>query len=257
MSSSHRTPIIGVTGTSDLAPATARGTKRVRVNAAYVRAVEAAGALPVVLPPLADASRAAELLAPLDGLLLTGGEDIDPARYGATPHPTVTHVNAERDATEIALVLAARARGLPTLAICRGIQVLNVAFGGTLVQDIPSQWPGAMAHDAEDERDARVHDVTVEADSALALALGTASLRANSFHHQAVERIAHGLTITARAPDGVVEGAEWTDDDWWALGVQWHPEELVGSSEGWDRALFRALVARAAIDAAPAISVAR
>ena len=183
------------------------------------------------------------------GLVLTGGEDVDPARYGAAPHPCLGDLHAERDEFEIALVAAARARKLPTLAICRGIQVANVALGGTLVQDLPSEWPGALDHDSAATRDRRVHGVTVQAGSALAAALRAESLDVNSFHHQAVASVAPGLAAVACAADGVIEGVEWIADAWWMLGVQWHPEELTTSPESWDRYLF-ASFAQAARDEA-------
>ncbi|MDQ6829134.1 MAG: gamma-glutamyl-gamma-aminobutyrate hydrolase family protein [Gemmatimonadota bacterium] len=234
-------PIIGVTATSEVV----KGAHRVRVNASYVRAVERAGGIPLVLPPLQDATHAAELLASVDALVLTGGEDVDPAHFGAAAHPSAGPFNAERDETELALARAAHERRIPTLAICRGIQLLNVALGGSLVQDIPSERPGSIDHDPKGLRASRVHDISVEPRSALASALGATILAANSFHHQSIDAPAAGLRVTARAPDGIIEGVEWTGDDWWALGVQWHPEELDETPESWDRSLFRALMAAA------------
>jgi putative glutamine amidotransferase len=176
----------------------------------------------------------------MQGLLLTGGEDVSPTHYHEAAHPTVSGIHDERDAFELALVLAARERRLPVLAICRGIQVANVALGGTLIQDIPSQIPNAVQHDGNWPRDERVHDVDVTPHSHLANALGTEHLRTNSFHHQAVRNIAAGLTPVAHTADGIIEAAEWTADDWWFLAVQWHPEELTNSTDPWDRNLFRA-----------------
>ena len=234
-------PLVAVTATSRAdqgAPA------RVRLNAAYVRALEAAGLVPIVVPPLAAPDAALPLLDVVAGLVLTGGEDVDPARYGASPHPALGPVARDRDETELALVAGARARGLPTLAICRGIQVLNVALGGTLVQDLPTERAGAVAHDPGGARAARVHEVAVTPGSRLAGALGATRATVNSFHHQAVDRVAEGLVVTAHAPDGVVEGIESPDDAWWAVGVQWHPEELATTPEPWDRALFAAFASR-------------
>lgn len=212
---------------------------RVRTNAAYTRALEAAGLVPLVVPPFTDAARAADVVDAVDGLVLTGGEDVEPARYGATPHPALGAVNPARDATELALVAAARQRAMPVLAICRGIQLLNVALGGTLVQDLPSERPSSIAH-AADVRDRRVHDVVVADGSRLAAALGVERMRANSLHHQALDRVAPALRVTATADDGIVEGVETTDPSWWVLGVQWHPEELTATPEAWDRGLFAA-----------------
>ena len=236
-------PIIAVSATSD----TERGTARVKVNASYVRALEGAGLLPLVVPPLLVADHAEHLLRVVDGLLLTVGEDIDPALYAAPPHPKLGRTCAARDRTEIALVDAARRLEMPTLAICRGMQVLNVALGGTLIQDLPSQRPGTVAHDRDRTRSARVHEVIVESGSRTAAALGGERVMVNSFHHQAVDRVAAALRVTARASDGVIEAVETgADRDWWAVGVQWHPEELVETPEEWDRALFASFAARVA-----------
>lgn len=229
-----RRPLIAVTATTEII----RGISRVRVNEAYTRAIEQAGMLPLVIPPLHDERRAAAVAASVDGLVLTGGEDIDPARYGAPPHAKTDRAHEARDRTEIALVVAARTIALPTLAICRGLQILNVALGGTLVQDIPTERPNALDHAPGGPRDSRVHPVQVVEGSRLAGALGASALQVNSSHHQALDAIASGLVVTASAPDGTVEGAEWPGDRWWMVGVQWHPEELTETADGWDRALF-------------------
>jgi putative glutamine amidotransferase len=126
------------------------------------------------------------------------------------------------------------------LAICRGIQILNVALGGTLVQDIPSQCDRAIAHDDEGPRDSRSHEISIEPGSLIAKAIGTEHCTVNSFHHQSVKRVADGMRVTARSPDGIIEGIESTSDDWWVMAVQWHPEEMTDSAEPWDRGLFRA-----------------
>jgi putative glutamine amidotransferase len=219
-----------------------RDVLRVRVNAAYTAAARAAGMRPYILP-LLDPSDADAMLEGMSGLILTGGEDVDPAHYRTAPHPALGEVHAGRDALELALVRAARARGLPTLAICRGVQVANVALGGTLVQDLPSEWPDALSHANEAARAGRTHAVRVAAGSRLAEALGATELTTNSMHHQSVREVGEGLVAVAHAPDGVVEGLEWRGDDWWMVGVQWHPEELTGSPEPWDRALFAAFAA--------------
>src|SRR5690348_6789311 len=157
--------LVAVTATTEII----RGAPRVRVNVAYTEALTKVGLVPVVIPPLA-ASNASAILDGVRGLLVTGGEDIAPALYHEQPHPTV-EAHEGRDESEIALILEARRRGMPTLAICRGIQVVNVAFGGSLVQDIPSQCPTAIDHDPEGNRADRVHEVRVDADSRLAAAL--------------------------------------------------------------------------------------
>ncbi|MFL5559446.1 MAG: gamma-glutamyl-gamma-aminobutyrate hydrolase family protein [Gemmatimonadaceae bacterium] len=215
-------------------------TNRVRLTAAYVTALENAGLVPLIVPPLTSADAASAVLDSVAGLVLTGGEDVDPARYGEQRHEKVRSVNAARDATEAALIQEARARGTPVLAICRGIQMLNVALGGTLVQDISSQCNTDIVHDEEGPRDSRSHEVSIEPGSLIARAVGTDHLTVNSFHHQSVKRVADGMRVTARSPDGIIEGLESTEDDWWVMAVQWHPEEMNESTEPWDRGLFKA-----------------
>jgi len=234
MSDTRNSGLVAVTGTTEII----RGALRVRVNASYTDALVQVGLVPLVVPPLA-ASIAPRVLDGVAGLVVTGGEDVAPARYDEQPHPTV-EAHEGRDESEIALILEAKRRRLPTLAICRGIQVVNVALGGSLVQDIPSQWPNAINHDPGGARDARVHDVRVEAESRLARALGANHLPTNSFHHQALRHVASELCVTARAQDGIIEGAESADPSWWMLAVQWHPEELMNTPDAWDRNLFRA-----------------
>ena len=214
-------------------------TSRVRLTAAYVTALESAGLIPLIVPPLSRASAAAVILDSVSGLVLTGGEDVDPARYGEKRHEKIRSINAARDATEIALIEEAKARGKPILAICRGIQILNVALGGTLVQDIPSQLDTKIAHDEDSPRNSRSHDISIEPGSLIAKAVGTEHCTVNSFHHQSVKRVADGMRVTARSPDGVIEGLE-SADDWWVIAVQWHPEEMTDSPEPWDRGLFKA-----------------
>jgi gamma-glutamyl-gamma-aminobutyrate hydrolase PuuD len=219
-------------------------TQRVRLTAAYVNALESAGLIPLIIPPLSHADSAAAILDSVTGLVLTGGGDIDPSRYGETRHEKVHSVNVERDTTEAALIEEAKSRRTPVLAICRGIQMLNVALGGTLIQDIPSQISTTIAHDEDTPRDLRTHDIDIELDSLIARAVGTTHCTVNSFHHQSVKHVAAGMQVTARSPDGVIEGMESTDRNWWVLAVQWHPEEMTRSPEPWDRGLFRAFADR-------------
>jgi len=232
-------PLVAVTATARMI----EGVERVRLNAAYVRALESAGLVPIVVPPLGSAGAAVRVLDAVAGLVLSGGEDVDPARYGATPHPELGPINCARDDTELTLLARARELGLPTLAICRGIQVVNVGLGGSLVQDLPSQRRDAAAHEVDDERDTRVHGVQVDPTSRLASILGAHVLRVNSIHHQAVDRLGDAMRISARADDGTIEGVESDDPSWWMVGVQWHPEELTTTPEPWDRRLFGAFAA--------------
>ena len=221
------------------------GGRRTGVNAAYVDATLAAGAIPLILSPLIGPEAGAEALAGLDGLLLTGGEDIDPARYGADPSPRLGAVSRERDAFEVALFEAARRHGLPTLAVCRGLQLVNVALGGSLWQDLPTERPGPVDHDAAGARAHRTHAVRCSPGSRAAKALAAESVVVNSFHHQAVRQLSASLIATGWAGDGVIEAVESAEGEPWLLAVQWHPEELQAEARSPDRGLFAALVAEA------------
>jgi putative glutamine amidotransferase len=221
------------------------GQPRSGVNSNYVRAVLAAGGLPIIFTPDLSRDETVELFSDCDGLLLTGGEDIDPARYGATPHPKLGELDPRRDENELALVTEARARDLPILGICRGIQLCNVAFGGTLFQDLPSELPGTVDHDPPVDRQLRSHPITVAERSRLAEMLGEVEFSANSFHHQAIDRLGTGLVASAVAPDGVIEAVESADAHEWIVAVQWHPEELAHEPEAADLKLFAALIAAA------------
>ena len=195
------------------------------LRADYVRSVERSGAVPVVLPPL-PAENAEAVLDRLDGLLLSGGVDVDPALYGRPRHPKLGRVDRERDDFELALTRHALRRDLPMLAICRGQQVLNVATGGTLIQDIPSELEGAVTHAAPGRRTRRSHPVEVASGSRLREILGPGPFSVNSFHHQAIDRLGEGLSVTGRCPeDGVIEAVEMKDRSF-VLGVQWHPESF-------------------------------
>ena len=215
--------------------------ERAYVNSAYIRAVQDAGGVPILLPPQLDAEPRAALSELLDGVLLTGGGDIDPARFGQSRHPAVYEVVPARDGLELDLTRQALDRRLPLLAICRGIQVLNVALGGTLQQDIPSGVPGALRHSQTAPRPQPTHRVKVEDGTRLARILGVSELEVNSFHHQAVERLGAGLRAVAWSPDGVVEGAEMDVSAGFVIAVQWHPEDLV-AHDATARRLFQALV---------------
>ena len=213
------------------------GRERVALNAAYVQALTRAGLVPVIVAPILDPETACAVLDRVQGLVLTGGEDVEPARYHAPRHPKLGETDAGRDAVEVALIAGARARRLPTLAICRGIQILNVALGGTLYQDLASERPGTVNHADTSAR----HGLAVEPGSLLHRTIDTVETTVNTRHHQAIRDLAPALRATAWAEDGVIEGAEPQDPrDPWTLGVQWHPEDDV---EG---ALFRGFAAAVA-----------
>lgn len=210
----------------------------------YVRAVETAGGLPLVLAPgkPEDApALAAEYLDRVQALVLSGGADVDPALYGEARHATVKRVFPERDAFELALCREALRRDMPTLAICRGHQLLNVATGGTLFQDIASQVEAAVVHDPDQERWERCHDVVLLPGTRLRDILGQERVAVNSFHHQAVKELGQGLVLSARGcDDGVIEGMEMPDRKF-MIGVQWHPESFWDRPQGF-QPLFQALV---------------
>jgi putative glutamine amidotransferase len=202
--------------------------------AAYVRRLSEAGALPVLLPPVGPA--AAAVVPRLDALVLAGGGDLAPSTYGGSSHPSIYGVNPDRDQTELAVTAAADERGLPILAICRGIQVLNVLRGGTLHPHLPD----VVGHERHSGGKGQYghHQVAVTAGSRLAAAMGTHGLDrcdVATHHHQAVDRVGRDLVVVARASDGTVEAIE--DPDRFVVGVQWHPEVDEGCG------LFRALVA--------------
>lgn len=213
----------------------------------YLWAVEAAGGVPLLIPLSEDLDAVRVLFQLCDGILLPGGEDIDPAYFGEQPHPQLGSVDRVRDEVELALCRWAREQRKPLLGICRGIQVLNVAFGGTLYQDIPSQLPAAADHYASrrepgDESPERMaHAIVLEPGSWLAARLDAGELMVNTYHHQSVKEAAPGLHIVARSPDGVIEALEG-DGDQFVVGVQCHPERLWdGADVRWQQ-LFRGFV---------------
>jgi len=209
----------------------------------YTTMVRAAGAIPVLLTPV-TADHVPHLLDRLDGILLSGGGDVDPSAYGGETLPSVYGVDPARDEFEFAVARVARERRLPTLCICRGLQVLNVALGGSLVEDIPTRIPDALPHSVDTAPDRSVHAVAVTPGSTTAKALGTDEVGANSLHHQSVDRVADSLVVTGRTSDGVVEALAPADDDWPMWAVQWHPEYL-GPDDAPSLRLFEALVAAA------------
>ena len=242
-------PLIGVTTSEmrrgDLATLRRHGEPahpEMALGLTYLRAVERAGGMPVVLPPLAP-SEVPSLLDRLDGVCLSGGPDLDPEAYGARErHPELGETEPGLDAFELALTRETDRRGIPVLGVCRGSQTLNVARGGTLHQDVPGHRQTELAT-------ATSHAVTIALHSRTGRTLGATQLDVNSFHHQAVDELGAGLCVAARAADGTVEAIECREHPF-LIGVQWHAETLVDHAA--HRALFRALVRAAARSAAPA-----
>ena len=243
MKSVSRAPLIGVTTSITVG----KHPERAHLNSAYLIAIQEAGGIPLPIPPQLEAPARDEIFARCDGFLLTGGGDLDPAIFNEPPHPTLYEVAPARDRLEIALVRSALEMRKPLLAVCRGIQVLNVALGGSLFQDVASDPGTQIQHQQEKEgkpRDEPTHPVKIVAGSRLAQVLGTTELLVNSMHHQAVKALGKGLAPSAFAPDMIVEGLEPEESDpaRFLLGVQWHPEELT-RTDPTARRLFSALVA--------------
>jgi len=214
------------------------------VPAPYVERARAAGARTAILAP-GEPGSPAEILEPFDALLLVGGGDVDPTRYGAEAGDSLYGVEADRDAFEIDLALEAVRAGLPTLCICRGMQVLNVAFGGTLHQHLPGM-PGLLAHGVPVDDSESLHDVEVEDGTLLRAATGAGSLACSSHHHQGVDRVGDGLRVSGRSADGLVEAFEPADGGaGWTVAVQWHPEDTAALDPA-QQGLFDELVRRAA-----------
>lgn len=239
-------PLIGITGARYQFPSKVPAPNLLGVVSAddYARAVEDCGGTPVVIPFLTSNAAVSDLAGKLDGIILGGGEDPDPALYGQNPHRGLGTVILERDMLELQLVDELMSAGKPIFGICRGIQLLNVAFGGTLWQDLHAEWPGTVEHQQRAARTHLSHLVKIGEGTRLhSLLGGIDSLRCNSFHHQAVNEVGHGLRASAWDDDGLVEAIEHPDFPF-VIGVQWHPENL------WRvhtdaRALFEAFVAAA------------
>jgi putative glutamine amidotransferase len=212
-------------------------------NRSYLAAIQAAGGTPLLIPPLDGPDGLRQLYEMCDGLVLPGGPDVEPARYGADPCEDC-HVSFVRELDDLELSLATWALedGLPLLAICRGIQVLNVAAGGTLWQDVRVEGATKNPHHVE-PRDATIHELLVEPDSLLARTAGRSRMGVNSLHHQAVREVGGQLRPVAMSDDGLIEGVEARDDRF-VIGVQCHPEELARETD-WAARLFRGLVAAA------------
>lgn len=213
-------PVIGITAMP--------GEGSHTVAADYVTAVTRAGGIPLLLPATSDERLMQATLERVDGVLLTGGVDVDPHYFGEEPHPMLGEVNARRDTFEMLLIRQAVARRMPVFGVCRGMQMLNVALGGTLWQDIPSQVPGALAHRQSESTTLVAHTVAIEPGTTSAAVMGATTLEVNSRHHQAVRDMAPSLKLTGRSPDGIAEMLEGYPA-LPILAVQWHPENFAAT----------------------------
>lgn len=216
-------PVIGIT------TALIQGAKKVyaTVSNNYVHSVERAGGIPLLLPVVADAETRERYLAIIDGLLITGGDEgVNPQLYGENPVRQLECICPERDCSEVHLITESMRQNIPILGICRGMQTLNVACGGTLYQDVFSQVDASLGHLPKNMPvDSVYHAVTLEERSQLESIFKSSRLMVNSFHHQAVKDVANSFTVTARSDDGIIEAIEHQDHSF-AVGVQWHPEDL-------------------------------
>ncbi len=212
-------PTIGITCSHD------DKTDRTFLPQAYAKAVEQAGGVPILLPQVMAADCLGQLVHILDGILFSGGVDVDPVHFGEEPLPALGEISPERDSFELALARQALDADLAVFAICRGIQVLNIAAGGTIYQDLRTQLDKALKHSQDAPRWYATHKVTVKGGTFLARALQAREVRVNSFHHQAVNRVAPGFRLSATAPDGVIEAIE-SENHKYVVGVQWHPEGM-------------------------------
>jgi putative glutamine amidotransferase len=214
---------------------------RFAMSRPYIAALAASGAVPLIIPLGLDDETLRALYERLDGLFMAGGGDLNPETYGCEPHPKTNGIDALRDETELRLLHWALDDHLPILGVCRGVQALNVAAGGTLIQDIADELPHAIRHQyfPEKQRDYVAHPVEVESRSHLARIIGHKA-QVNSFHHQAVRAVAPNFRAVAFAPDGVIEAIEHCDREF-VIGVQWHPEGLI-AFDGAMRNLFETFV---------------
>lgn len=233
-----RRPLVALT-TSISATSGSHQRPSVFLYTSYIEALERVGLAPVLITPAHSSAAISAIVSACAGIVLTGGEDVDPARYGEKPSPALGSVVRERDEMEWRVLDAALPRGVPVFGICRGLQVLNVYLGGTLYQDLNTERPGSVLHQQAEPWGRGSHYVSVAADTLLAEAIGSDRIFINSFHHQGIRDLAPTLRVTARAEDGLAEGVEAPDHPW-LIGVQWHPErhEATAPETDPDRRLF-------------------
>ncbi len=235
----NKKPVIGISANIlTVETGVLAGRKRIYVNRDYVHAIEEAGGIPLLLPVVEDIGSVHRQIDALDALLVSGGQDVDPCHYGEEHHPQLQEISKDRDRCELEAIRYAYSKKLPILGICRGLQVLNVAFGGSLYQDIPHEFPEGLNHTHQEI--SASHTVTLEKKSRLHAIFDQDVLQINSFHHQSIKKLATSFVVNARASDGIIEGIE-KDDPLFVLGVQWHPELMV-AEDALMLKLFRAFV---------------
>lgn len=230
-------PLVGIN--ADFIAASKQSAAHVRLHPGYVDAVLSAGGLPLILPPLAQQAEIDALLDRLDGVILSGGLDLDPRRLGLMVHPAVQAMAPRREESDHLLLNRILKRQVPVLAIGVGMQHLNVACGGTLYQHLPEDMPRALPH-RDPTGGAHRHLVLLEPGTRMEEIYGGGEIRVNSAHHQAVRHIGTGLRVGAHAPDGIIEAIETTDPNWFCVGVQWHPESETATA--LDTQLFECFI---------------
>jgi putative glutamine amidotransferase len=230
--SDRRHPLIGLAAQIDPAK------NRQYLSRDYTEAVLGSGGIPIIIPLISDPATIKEMAEYLDGILLTGSAgDVDPRHYGSARHDRCGPIHPLRDQTDMLLVEFSRRNKTPLLAICYGVQSLNVSMGGTLIQDIPSEVGSSVQHNRPSQSGEPSHEIEIEGGSSLEIAAGAARIRVNSTHHQGVKHLGQGLKPIACAQDGIVEAVVGTDEGLWILGVQWHPEKCY-ANDRFSRKIF-------------------
>ncbi|MEK5380054.1 gamma-glutamyl-gamma-aminobutyrate hydrolase family protein [Niallia sp. FSL W8-0635] len=224
-------PIIGITGAYVFKNKFMEGSY---VHHDYHKSIAANDGLPIILP-FVEEKLAIEMVDICDAIILSGGEDVDPIMFGEDPHQNIGDTILLRDKVELNIIKRAMETNKPILAICRGIQILNVALGGTLIQDIPSQVKEGMKHTQTVDRSWDTHFVTIKENSKLAEIIGETKTRVNSLHHQAIDSLAEELEVVATSKDGIIEAVEHKSYRNFLLGVQWHPESMAATNEKMNR----------------------
>ena len=218
----NKKPVIGIL--SDKEPK--KSVPRYFVKANYISAVREAGGVPFIIPPFKDKEDSINTLDLINGLLIPGGDDIDPKCFGEEPHPSVVLTDPEVIQFQIDFLKLALNKNIPVFGICAGFQIINIACGGNIYQDIPSQYPNPLKHKKEDsENDDPCHNIKIENNTKLFNILQMEKIEVNSTHHQALKDIAEGFVVSARADDGIIEAIESRKHNY-LLGVQWHPEDM-------------------------------